>query len=769
MITDSTPSTEPREEKLDLRLYLGMFFFRWKVISVCLLLGLLGGVLYVNWTPKRYGSHCVIMMYRDPNSMVSRSNPYAAYNTLIHVVRSGPVIQRVTEQLFDEWGEAMGGQGNMRLPVTARVNRGLETTLVVSAQSSKPKYAEAFLETLLEEARKEWDSMQMERINSATALLEKELSEMEEKIRAAEDDLFEYQRLHDVRRVKLKGENETRYIEGLIAREQALSTQIMLMEHQFPELRDENVGVLLEVERLTRESSEETSVGVQEESGEESNATEGSDTTVDKKGDTTLAGNDLDVVGWVDVRFRIAQLEQRRNELLQNLTAEHPEVKRLTAQIENLQKELNVAAELKMERMRDRYKALLLQLKAVEAAEYKWQAKYMTDSQRYNRLERLSNVVGRYESIYRSLYDRLHSIRANEELKVEYYRVITPPRTNPKPVWPDPVKILLTAIVLGIGSGVGIALTAQLLDNKVQSIKDVENELRMRFLGGVPFWVHSGLEKAIRPIVTEEHSSGAIEAYRALRTTLITELNKLHEKIVIITSADSREGKTLTALNLAIMTAQMGKKVLLIDMDLRRGRLHRSLGLPREPGVTDVLEDKRSLREVILQSRVENLDLAPTGRSIDDAAEILQSADLMGLFVDVQDDYDYIFIDTSPILRVTDTVILASQGIGCVVYIARVNHTPKPLIKYSLEMLREANVLGLIMNSIEMHKISSLYYTYQYPNYAYYSNAYAYGYSYYNYGEGRGRGGKRSRRGGRWRSMVRGTQRWMRQNLFPMG
>jgi tyrosine-protein kinase Etk/Wzc len=147
---------------------------------------------------------------------------------------------------------------------------------------------------------------------------------------------------------------------------------------------------------------------------------------------------------------------------------------------------------------------------------------------------------------------------------------------------------------------------------------------------------------------------------------------------------------------------------------------------------------------------------------------LLQSTSLASLMTDVQDDYDYIVMDTSPVLRVTDTVILASQGIGVVLYVARVNHTPKPLIQYSLSMLKDARVLGLVMNSIEMHKISSLYYTYQYPNYAYYSNAYAYGYDYYHYGDGSGshRKHRRSQEAGHKRrdEMVR----WFRRTFLPM-
>jgi len=318
----------------------------------------------------------------------------------------------------------------------------------------------------------------------------------------------------------------------------------------------------------------------------------------------------------------------------------------------------------------------------------------------------------------------------------------------------------------GLGSGFGLAFLLQVADNKVQSIKDVEDILGVPFLGGIPYWAHSGLESAIRPIVTEEHSTGAIEAYRALRTSVISELNKKHEKVLMITSADSREGKTLTALNMSIMVAQMGKRVLVIDMDLRRGRLHRSLGLDREPGVTDVLREGGSLKDIIQPARIENLYVAPSGSGIDDSAELLQSANIVSLLVDVQDDFDYIIIDTSPVLRVTDTVILATQGIGQVLYVARVNHTPKPMIRYSLDMLKDANILGLVMNSIEMHKISSLYYAYQYPNYAYYSNAYTYGYNYYYYDE-KGGTGRRHRRGSVG-DRVKDAGRWFRKNFLPL-
>jgi capsular exopolysaccharide synthesis family protein len=382
-------------------------------------------------------------------------------------------------------------------------------------------------------------------------------------------------------------------------------------------------------------------------------------------------------------------------------------------------------------------------------------------------LARVVTRVARYKTNYDTLYARYHDMRIADEMKTERFAVDQRASVGAKPAWPNPSRILLVGVVAGLGSGFGLAFGLQFLDNKIQTIKDVEERLKIRFLGGIPYWVHSGLERSVRPIVTEEHSTGAIEAYRALRTTVTTELTKMNEKTVFITSADSREGKTLTSLNLAIITAQMNKKVLLMDFDLRRGRLHRSLGVEKEPGVSDALKEGRSFREVVQPSRIENLDLAPAGSNISDSAELLQQTNLLGMLVEMQDYYDYIIVDTSPVLRVTDTVIVATQGIGAVVYVARVNHTPKPLIKYSLEMLREANVIGLIMNSIEMHKISSLYYTYQYPNYAYYSNAYAYGYNYYHYGEQQGQRG-RYRRPAALQNARRSLSKWFRDTFLPM-
>ena len=758
-------------KKIDVRIYIGILFFRWKIIAMCFLYALLAAVIYLHLSTSIYETSCRIMVYRDPNLVIARdTSPWQSLAAHSYLLRSGPLRQRTARTLVAEWGEAMGGIQRMTLPVIVGRERGLANTIVVSVRSPNPAYGVAFLQRLIEEHQAEWHTLQMEASDSAARLLETELVRLEERIRQAEDDLIDYQRLHDIARVEARGSMESQYLRALMGRKNQLTTELMLLEAQFPALRGESAAVISDVARLTRETGiVEPLRDAVDGLGDEGEAD--AETRVLRALRERQDPDDSETAdfmqGWHDSRVRLAQLRTQEADLLRNLAPEHPQVRAVRAEIERIEEQLATLAETQLGRLRDRHKALNIQLRALEAAEYKWQARNLLASQRQAELKRIAGVVERYERNYNTLYARLHDMRVSEELKAEHFRVVDPVGSGARPVWPDPVKILFVALIAGMGGGLGLALVVQTLDNKVQTIADVESDINVPFLGGVPYWVHGDLERSVRPIVTEEHSSGAVEAYRALRTAVLLALAKANEKVVIVTSADAREGKTLTALNLAIMIAQMGKKVLLMDMDLRRGRLHRSLGIERGRGMTDVLNGRMSLREAIVPTRIDNLMLAPSGEPVEHASELLEAANLIDMFGDIRDDYDIIMVDTSPVLRVTDTVVIAAQHIGVVLCVARVNKTPIPMIRYAIEMLRDARILGLIMNSIEMNRISSLYYAYQYPNYAYYSNAYAYGSNYYYGGENNG-DGLRTRRGPSLRLRLKAWGRELRRTFLPM-
>ncbi len=752
------------ENRIDFRIYLGIVLFRWQLIAVCFLYALLAGVLYLHFAPKKYESTTRIVIYRDSVLTVNREGSHWTSLSLHqHMLRNQRLHRRVIGRLTDTWASRVGGRARMWPSLTVSQVRGVSPMLQLTVQSRNKDYGRAFLRVLVEEHREEWQSVQRQSRNRAGEMLEKELARLEQQIRSAEDDMIEFQRLHDIARVEARGTMESRYLTALMERRNRLTTELMLLEAQYPALDGANAGVISDVARLTRETGEVRAVEL---TPEETQAGVVSAREAPPPAGEEPKPPDETIQGFQDLRVRLLRLENDQQSLLKVLKDDHPRLRALRDEIRGIQGRLEALAEVQMRNLQDRHRALSIQLHAIETAEYKWQARNLLANQRQAEYQRMRSVVSRFTGHYNTLYSRLYDMRVNEELKSEHF-VPEEITTRNKPVWPDPLKIIMMSLASGLGLGFGLAFLMQVVDNKVQTIKDVENVLGIPFLGGIPYWAHSGLEHAIRPIVTEEHSTGAIEAYRALRTSVLAALNKKHDKVLMITSADSREGKTLTALNMSIMVAQMGKRVLLVDMDLRRGRIHRSLGLEREPGISDVMREGGSMKDAIQPSRIENLYVAPSGSGIDDSAELLQTIDIPKFFFSVLDDFDYIIVDTSPVLRVTDTVILSSQGIGQVLYVARVNFTPKPMIRYSLDMLKDANVLGLVMNSIEMHKISSLYYAYQYPNYAYYSNAYTYGYNYYYYDE-QGGEGQRHRRSAIFRKRLERAGRWIRRTLLPM-
>ena len=518
------PSTS---QKIDPRVYLGILFFRWQIIALCFLYALLAGVIYIHLAPKLYSIRCSVLVYRDPKLRVTwEKGPWDALTAHMYLLRSEKLERRTVDRLRDQWGETIGSERRMKLPVNVAKTSSVGPTLVISTRSQHVKYAEAYLTVLLEEYQREWRSIQMEASDSASELLDQELVRLEERITEAENDAIEYQRLHDLARVEITGDEERAYLAGLVNRRRQLTTELMLLEAQYPKLKGMNATVINDIGNLTRETGrvEGSSVAESDREGAEKPAVPA---TTLPEGVRALPGpaeapeSALDAearqreIGWHDLRVKLAQLESQERELAENLKPEHPQLRAVRKDIEQVKKQLAVGAEIEIGKMKDRYDALRIQLDAIENAEYKWQAKNYLAQQRQAEFARIKNVASRYQANYNTLYSRLHDMRVSEELEAEHIRVIEPVKAGEKPVWPDPLKILLTALIAGLGSGLGLAFVAQLLDNRIQSIKDVESELGVSFLGGVPFWVHSGLEKVIRPIVTEEHSTGAVEAYRA--------------------------------------------------------------------------------------------------------------------------------------------------------------------------------------------------------------------------------------------------------------
>lgn len=243
-----------------------------------------------------------------------------------------------------------------------------------------------------------------------------------------------------------------------------------------------------------------------------------------------------------------------------------------------------------------------------------------------------------------------------------------------------------------------------------------------------------------RFVLTQSSSFYLREAYKSLRTNAGFALSDVEGcKVVTVTSALQREGKSLTALNLAISLGQTNQKVLIMDCDLRRPKLGRLLNCSAPAGVSNVLVNPSFLEVALLRNEEHGIDVMLAGDIPPNPSELLASVRMSKLIAELRKVYDYIILDTPPVAVVTDAAILAPISDG-VLFVVRAGQTERAAVMHAMEQLEyaDAKVLGFVLNSIDTRDSLNSYGKYHYRKYQRY-NRYGYGYG-YGYGHGHGYG-----------------------------
>ena len=240
------------------------------------------------------------------------------------------------------------------------------------------------------------------------------------------------------------------------------------------------------------------------------------------------------------------------------------------------------------------------------------------------------------------------------------------------------------------------------------------------------------------------------EAYKVLRTNVSFALTGDEAcKIVVVTSSLQSEGKSITALNLAISYAQTDRKVLVIDCDLRRPKIARLLRMSAKAGLSNLLMNRDLWDEAIQPTHVKGLDVILSGDIPPNPSELLGSPRMQRLLTELREHYDYIILDSPPVNMVTDAVVLAPQSDG-VLFLVRANHSERGAVIHAVEQLEyaKAKILGFVLNDVDMEKTHYSYGKYRYRRYARYARYGRYGrYGYSGYGGYGGYGGYSSRPG----------------------
>lgn len=300
-------------------------------------------------------------------------------------------------------------------------------------------------------------------------------------------------------------------------------------------------------------------------------------------------------------------------------------------------------------------------------------------------------------------------------MKVENVQVIDKAQLPENPIKPRPMLNMAIAGVLGLMMGVFFAFLMEYLDNTIKTKADVERHLNLPVLGAIPVFDN----KATKLISLTNPKSPVTEAFRTLRTNI--QFSSIDEEIrtLVITSSTPTEGKSVVTNNMAAIMAQGDKKVLLIDGDLRKPRIHEHFKLSNHQGLTNILVGDKDLKDVVNRyAPLDNLYILTSGPIPPNPAEILGSKKMKDFLNKAKEDYDIILIDTPPIGLVTDSAVL-STICDALIYVVAVGQTEVDVVKHSKDLLDtvNANIIGVVLNKVPVDGRS--YYKY-YNYYGYY-------------------------------------------------
>jgi tyrosine-protein kinase Etk/Wzc len=350
------------------------------------------------------------------------------------------------------------------------------------------------------------------------------------------------------------------------------------------------------------------------------------------------------------------------------------------------------------------------------------------------------------EKIYTMLIEKFEDAKIAERSKIGNVRIVEEARVPVKPIKPNKKMNLMISIVLGLGLGIGAALLLHSLDSKIRTFDDVKKNVALPILGTIPYihiydsdldqienMIRRSKDKEKEELLTLKHhmetklitdyspKSSAAEAFRILRTNIIARKKNTDSLSILITSSGPREGKSTIHANLATALAQMDAKVILVDVDLRRPMVHTIFDFEKENGISDFLIDKSSnIENFIKSTAVHNLDIISSGYIPPNPSELLASPRMDELLVQLKKSYDYILLDSPPVIAVTDSMVMARK-VDLLTLVVRINSADKNVIRRAKELLDniDVKIAGAIINGIHPHKYYSSY-EYNYYYYYYY-------------------------------------------------
>ncbi|MEP7337851.1 MAG: polysaccharide biosynthesis tyrosine autokinase [Acidobacteriota bacterium] len=439
---------------------------------------------------------------------------------------------------------------------------------------------------------------------------------------------------------------------------------------------------------------------------------------------------------------KITELRQQREQLLVEFTPEWPDVKKVEQQLSRLEGELRASHQRILGTIDNQYRSSVSKEDGLRKAFAQQRAETLHQNEGAITAKMLQKEIDTNNQMLTNLLQSQQGVEVSAASMAKSNNIrIT--KTSPKPqqpVAPKRTQNILLAGLLALIGGVGLVLFLDYVNNKIESVEDIDRYMKLPALGVIPVLQGGGKARRLmggskngkelapavagnnQVILTQiEANSPVAESYRQLRTALLLSSAGHAPRTLLFTSSQPAEGKTTTSVNTAISLAQTGAAVLIVDADLRRPRVHKVFGLKNNAGLSNYLAGEGELASLI-QIAMPNLYVLPVGPLPPNPAELLGSVKMKNVVETLSSNFDYVVIDSPPVSSFADSLILSSLVEG-VIIVVKGGVTPREMAQRTKAHLQSvgAKILGVVINQIKLQPHDYYYYSTYYSRY-YYGN-----------------------------------------------
>jgi exopolysaccharide transport family protein len=702
---------------------------KWMVIAVVAGIFMAVAIASLRQTPVYEAVGRIALNKADPNLITFKdSGPVVDYydqsdlDTEVRILQSDLMALQVIRQLNLDKRPEFGGHSDQKQPnlvadpLQTDSNRtsallgsfrgNLRVTLIPNTRiieihynSTDPQLAASAVNTLAATYVEQNFKTKFESTMQASDWLSKQLVDLQMKVETSQEKLVRYQKEHEILGTDEKQNIITEKLDELNKEMTMAESDRMQKEAVYRQTQSNDPDAI-------------AAAIISDSAGGASSATSG---LLDK------------------LREQQASLKIQVADLSTQFGPSYPKVAQLNSQLKEIDRQLQSETNKAVDHLKGQYLASLQREEMLRGSfeKQKQEANKLNESAiEYSILKR---DLDSNRTLYEGLLEKLKEAGVTAGLRSNNFRIIDAARVPTSPSEPNIPRNLSFALMLGIISGVGLAFLLENMDNTVRTPEQAQAISGLPSLGMIPLGSKSGNSKSgnygptgkrlaltaskevVETVTQVRPQSQMAESYRALRTSLLLSNLGAPPKVIMVTSARPQEGKTTTSINTAIVLAQKGVRVLLVDADLRRPSVHKTLGMGPRSGLSNVLTGSATLQQTITVSPIlPNLFIMPAGTPPPNPAELLASSNMRDLLVELRQLYDHVVIDTPPTLSVTDAVVLSPRA-DATILVIRSGHTTKQALRRSRDILMQVNahVAGVLLNAVDLTS-PDYYYYYEY-------------------------------------------------------